>query len=508
MLQENSSDELMTPNRQGDWYDGAQYQRVHYHTWTPNDGYTSDAWNAFYQGITLATNSLEVLNKVDPQQMDMDASELKDLKAELHTLRAWFHLRAFDFYRNIIIVDSVGDSKEPMTQSTPKETIDFIEKELLNAIPDLPTVQDLGAGNAIGRWTKAGAAALLVRLYLNAKVYIGEDKYSECAKVCEDIISGKYGSYALESRWDAPFDYTNNTSAETIYGFPSSLNQTHWQYTDGMYFWCVTYQAPRYFGFSDFGDANPKFALQPGRDVDSVEYSFKLGKPFVKFQKYKDDYRLKVYKNLGSSKREGMFLYGYLPYINSDGKPDTVRGNKGDYPLFIRDQVGMFLGAKPGTRITDKESDMNHADHNSGVFPVKYPFYPDGDDNRITSAYAEIRLAEVYYSLAECKYRAGDKAGAATLLNDVRKRDYPGGSASLYKADGSQLTDQEMLDEWGREFLVEGRRRTDLIRWGVFNSGTWWDKKPDADNHTEIFPIGVNVLNASAGSLKQNPGYE
>ena len=508
MLQENSSDELMTPNRQGDWYDGAQYQRVHYHTWTPNDGYTSDAWNAFYQGITLATNSLEVLNKVDPQQMDMDASELKDLKAELHTLRAWFHLRAFDFYRNIIIVDSVGDSKEPMTQSTPKETFDFIEKELLNAIPDLPTVQDLGAGNAIGRWTKAGAAALLVRLYLNAKVYIGEDKYSECAKVCEDIISGKYGSYALESRWDAPFDYTNNTSAETIYGFPSSLNQTHWQYTDGMYFWCVTYQAPRYFGFSDFGDANPKFALQPGRDVDSVEYSFKLGKPFVKFQKYKDDYRLKVYKNLGSSKREGMFLYGYLPYINSDGKPDTVRGNKGDYPLFIRDQVGMFLGAKPGTRITDKESDMNHADHNSGVFPVKYPFYPDGDDNRITSAYAEIRLAEVYYSLAECKYRAGDKAGAATLLNDVRKRDYPGGSASLYKADGSQLTDQEMLDEWGREFLVEGRRRTDLIRWGVFNSGTWWDKKPDADNHTEIFPIGVNVLNASAGSLKQNPGYE
>jgi len=139
---------------------------------------------------------------------------------------------------------------------------------------------------------------------------------------------------------------------------------------------------------------------------------------------------------------------------------------------------------------------------------VKYPFYPDGDDNRITSAYAEIRLAEVYYSLAECKYRAGDKAGAAALLNDVRKRDYPEGSGSLYKADGSQLTDQEMLDEWGREFLVEDRRRTDLIRWGVFNSGIWWDKEPDQDNHTEIFPIGVSVLNASAGSLKQNPGYD
>jgi len=53
---------------------------------------------------------------------------------------------------------------------------------------------------------------------------------------------------------------------------------------------------------------------------------------------------------------------------------------------------------------------------------------------------------------------------------------------------------------------VEGRRRTDLIRWGVFNSGTWWDKQPDADDHTAIFCIGQNVLNVST-QLKQNPGY-
>jgi hypothetical protein len=112
----------------------------------------------------------------------------------------------------------------------------------------------------------------------------------------------------------------------------------------------------------------------------------------------------------------------------------------------------------------------------------------------------------VYYSLAECKYRTGDKAGAATLLNEVRKRNYPAGSPSLYKTDGSQLTDNEMLDEWGREFLVEARRRTDMIRWGVFNTGTWWDKQADADDHTKIYPIGQSVLNLSP-QLKQNPGY-
>src|ERR1044071_8429354 len=49
--QELPSDELMTPNREGDWFDGGLYQRAHYHTWTIQDGYTSDMWTALFQGI-------------------------------------------------------------------------------------------------------------------------------------------------------------------------------------------------------------------------------------------------------------------------------------------------------------------------------------------------------------------------------------------------------------------------------------------------------------------------
>ena len=82
--------------------------------------------------------------------------------------------------------------------------------------------EQLGA-NGIGRWTKAAAATLLARLYLNANVYIGTDKYVECEAVCRDIIAGKYGNYALDTRWDAPFDYTNKSlNSEVIYGFPGT----------------------------------------------------------------------------------------------------------------------------------------------------------------------------------------------------------------------------------------------------------------------------------------------
>ena len=68
------------------------------------------------------------------------------------------------------------------------------------------------------------------------------------------------------------------------------------------------------------------------------------------------------------------------------------------------------------------------------------------------------------------------------------------------------IDEKEMLDEWGREFFAESRRRIDLIRYGKFCSGTWWDKTPDADRHTEIFPIMRPILNSNP-SLVQNPGY-
>lgn len=511
--QEITSDELMTANRLGNWANGGYGARLHYHTWTILD-LSDNLWTAFYQGASLATNSLQDMESLDNpdklKSLGLTEAQLQDFEAELRTMRAWFHLRALDAFRNIILVKMVKDSSVAGPQVTPQEASDWIESELKAAIPNLPTRQSLGA-NWMGRWTQAGAAALLARLYLNSKVYTGVDRFADCDTLCKSIIAGNYGSYSLDTSWYAPFDYTNAQNSEVIFGFNANGvnagSNHHWHYTNDMYWWMMSYQVPNYFGFTDWGSANCEYSLTPGRSVDSIEYSFALGKPFVKFQKYPDDYRLKLYKNLGNSRREGMFLYGYLPYVNSSGHQDTVRdGQSTNTPLFFRDQVGMFLTARPGTRIADTVSNINHADFASGIIPVKYPWYPSDDPNRITSSYAEIRYSEIYYMEAECEYRAGNKANAAALLNAVRQRNYPPGSPSLYAADGHQLTDQEMLDEWGREFLVEGRRRTDLIRWGVFTTGTWWDKTPDADDHLNIFPFGQTTLQLIK-TLKQNPGY-
>ena len=62
---------------------------------------------------------------------------------------------------------------------------------------------------------------------------------------------------------------------------------------------------------------------------------------------------------------------------------------------------------------------------------------------QIESDYALIRLPEIYYTLAECKFRAGDKEGAAKLLNAVRKRYYPEDKYEeyLYKPEGRGRVD-------------------------------------------------------------------
>lgn len=507
-IQSDASDEQMTPNRQGHWLDGQYYYRLHYHTWTSQDGFANNMWNNAYQGIAQANNSIEDLQTLDVTRFGFTAEEVAGFIAELRVFRAWYHMRLFDVYRNIIISTKYADADPRLPQSSPQETFNFIEQELKEAVADLPVKGEVA--NYEGRWTKAGAMSLLVRLYLNSEAWTGVAKYEECAAVAQDIVSGTYGTYAIEDRWDAPFDYNNEQSSETIFAFPSRLAYARYHYNNNMYWWSIPFRAAPYFGVTTIGGGNPKFALQPGRDVDGNEYPFELGKHFVKFQRYPDDVRLKVYRNLGNSKREGMFLYGY---IVNPSTGDRIQSDNG-YDLYLRDQVGVFNRSVDGELVSygpdevnpDKQSDMTHADQNSGIHIVKYPLYPSTDPNSLESDYVEVRLAEIYYSLAECKFRAGDRAEASRLLNIVRKRYYPEGSASLYNEDGSELTEAELLDEWGREFLAEARRRTDLVRWDKFSKGTWWDKEPDADDHTNIMPIGQNVLNASP-HLIQNPGY-
>lgn len=514
VLNELTADQLITPTRDGWWDDGGKWCRLHYHQWNVEDGGDAQTeWNGCFQGIMQCNYVIEDLATLDPSKFGFTQPEFDNINAQCRALRAWFYIRLLDAFRNIPLAVSFNDvSLNSEGQVEPKVVFDFIESELKDCLKLLTKKESLGSNaNLQGQWTQAGAAAMLVRLYLNAKVYIGEERYSDCEKIAQEILDGVYGAYEVADRWDAAFDWDNDNCDEVIFGFPSSQGYSYWLYQGDTYWWTVPARARYYFNDrkAKAGDHNTKYAASPSYDLNGDLYTYELGMPVQNFRKYEGDERMKLYRNLGDSKREGMFLFGYLEYIDEDGTKKRVRAPEQPYELYIRDAVGNFQAMAPDKWPANKNSNLMNGDHNSGWHFAKYPFYSDDDAHQMESDYTEIRLPEVIYSLAECKLRSGKKAEAARLLNSVRRRNYPAENLNdvLYAPEGKvDLNEKEMLDEWGREFFAESRRRIDLIRFGKFSTGTWWDKTPDAGSYTEIFPIMRPILNSNP-ALKQNPGY-
>lgn len=156
--------------------------------------------------------------------------------------------------------------------------------------------------------------------------------------------------------------------------------------------------------------------------------------------------------------------------------------------------------------VADLPSNISQGEENTGIRLVKVPIPSQQDLNlRWGADHPVLRLAEVYYMLAEVKLRTGDPAGAAELINTVRARAFENGN-DPNPVTAANLDLYRMADEWGIEFLGEGRRRTDLIRLGFFTTEDWWDHQASQSDHLKRFPVPTPALSGSS-ALEQNPGY-
>ncbi len=120
------------------------------------------------------------------------------------------------------------------------------------------------------------------------------------------------------------------------------------------------------------------------------------------------------------------------------------------------------------------------------------------------------RLGDAYLMYAECVVRGatgGSIGQAVTYVNDLRLRS----NASIITAGNLDLN--FIIDERGRELMLEGHRRSDLIRFGKFTGGSYlWPWKGNTlngapiPNTYNVFPIPLPALQANP-NLTQNPGY-
>ncbi len=137
------------------------------------------------------------------------------------------------------------------------------------------------------------------------------------------------------------------------------------------------------------------------------------------------------------------------------------------------------------------------------------PYSPNGV--LVNTDFPLFRLAEMYLVYIEAVKRGGDGGNTSTALgyfNKLRQRAYENTSGNV-----SSYTLDDVLNERQRELYWEGFRRTDLIRYGYFISGSYvWPWKAGVadgagvDAHYNLFPIPALEI-ISNPNLIQNPGY-
>ena len=497
MLSELTADNFVWTQKGKHGYDGGDWIRLHGHKWTADDGHINGAWVGPYQGIAQCNILIQDMSKLDYPKLGLSEADKAQHIAELRTLRAWFYLFLIDYFREVPIIEKPQEIKP---QSTAAEVFAFIEKEVKESLSALPK------NGSIGRFDQGSAAALLVRLYLNGEKWSGTPKYAECTKVAEDIISGTYGNYNIDPDYRGPFKSGINgyRSPENLFEFPHAKNLYEMGF---MYNATMHYQA-RYSLDNDWGGWNG-IHLTPSRDLNGDLYNYKLGMPYERYSAA--DKRKQPFRTTGKGvSYEGFFLIGQQYEANKAAgfgfdSTKMVNGTE-EYngkPLKYVDQVGRF-SEKPNGR-WNEGSHVSTGEENSGVRFIKFPWLSMSQNLFQFNSVPEIRLAEIYYALAECKYRAGDKAGAAILMDAVRKRNFPDDkwAANSYVANPALLTDDEFVIDLGREFLGERHRRTDLVRWDRFGA-EWWDKPADSKDMS-VFPIPARALNSNP-VLKPN-GY-
>lgn len=464
--QEESSDELLTPVRPNGWYDGGTYIRMHQHRWDSHQGQPSSLWGNSWAGINAVNR---VLYQIESGAIPVDADTKVKIPAELRALRAYNYSLLLDNFGNVPIVTDFTATDLPQ-QSTRQQVYDFVVKELTDALPNLS--EETGTAT-YGRMTKWAALAILARVQLNAEVYTGTPHYSDVIALTQQIIDG--GKYKLEADYRKPFARTNDKSIENI--------------------WAVPYDA-----------------------INAPQSSFhmKTLKPELRFV-----FNMQA-QPWGGSASNPQFIDTYDPA----DKRLTDTWLTGPH----------FDGAGHGYDFVKFVPEIDSTNFNNGYPVWKYEIYA-GETGASDVDYPIVRYAEVLMMKAEALLRTGQADAAAAIVTEVRQRDFPtdpskatvtgaqllqGSSYNYGWSDkdgvvkdaaggtptfngGADVKYGRFFDELGWEFAAEGHRRSDMIRFGVFTTKTWFNHVPLGSYHA-LFAIPSGALNTNS-NLQQNPGY-
>lgn len=458
-LQEEPGDAFITPTRPNGWDDGGTYKRMHFHEWTKTDWQPRNTWITCFNGINAANR---VMLQMESGKFPISAEQKTAILAEMRAVRALYYSILVDTHGNVPIIPNYSD-KLP-EQNTRLEVYNFIVSELNEVIPQLPSKVDK---TTYGRMTQWSAYHVLAKVYLNAEVYSGTAQWQKCIEACDKIIQS--GLFKKSDSYKAIFSATNETNPEMVFAIPY----------DQIY-------------AGGFG-AHMKMLLPSHRKVFGME-----AQPW------------------GGSSCNPQFIDTYNPKDNRL-KDTWLMGNQ-----YNADDGSIVF------TLTKEMPSIYFCEETEGFRCGKFQIQR-GARSSLNNDFPFLRYTDVLMMKAECLLRTNQADAAAQLVTEVRTRsfDNPADAVvtgaelqqnSVFKygtlaengtidqpGDQTAVPYGRFLDELGWEFAAEARRRTDMIRFGVYQKKNWYNHVPKGD-YTILFPIGLEELNTNK-NLKQNPGY-
>ncbi|MDR0793494.1 MAG: RagB/SusD family nutrient uptake outer membrane protein [Chitinophagaceae bacterium] len=377
------------------------------------------------------------------------ATQVRQFRAEARFLRAFQYWVLIDLFGNPPFVTENDPVGKFIPQQIKRDSLfNYIESELLAVQTDLAAPKQ----NEYGRADEAADWALLARLYLNAEVYTGTQRYTDAVTYASKVINA---GYSLMPAYKNLFMSDNNLN---------NLEQIL----------SIAYDATN---SQNYGGTTFLICSAHGTDPnDNAAYGIPGG--------------------------------GWLGNRSTQNLPLLFGSNYSNNP----DGRSLF---GPGTlavnNVLDFTQGMDVYKFSNLTSTGQMPYSPNGV--LCSTDFPLFRLAEQYLIYTEAVLRGGaggDVNTATQYINLLRERAYGNTSGDIT---AGQLTLPFILNERGIELYWEGFRRTDLIRFGDFTSNSYlWPWKGGAatgqgvSSNYNLFPIPAAEITVNP-HLQQNPGY-
>ena len=427
---------------------------------------------------------------------EQSGSLSEDKIAEVRFLRALNYYYFLDLYRKAPFKDTF-DSNLP-TEKSGKDLYEWLDNELTTIEPLMAEVGAYNNSENFGRADRGAAYALHARLALNSAVYTdGQIKdYQKAIHYCDEIInSGKYDLSRVAkndySGYQQLFMGDNDCNPEAMKEIIFPIRQDGVKtraYAGTSYLVnASTISGMPYASTSDpwkclFARVDLVKKFFPNGDIPKATDEDLLSNPSKDQVIAKDNEKGISTADVVAQAKDDRALF----YMGIGGCSDKVR------TLTPGDAITSPLNGASFVKWTNLHADGT-AQHHQKFSDTDFPVF---------------RLAEIYLTRAEAKYRLN---GSQEGLADIQ---YVQGRANRpVDQQATSVDEKTLIDEWCREFYMEGRRRSDLVRFGLFTGSKYlWSFKGGSENgqgiptKCDIYPIPGDEIKNNP-NMHQNPKY-